>query len=322
MASGPSAWEGGSTFDLVVWGDPSFDTIVVPLAEVVEDQRMPALISDHLGGSGANVAAQAAELGLSVGLVGAVGRDEVGAKVVEQLERSGVRGLMVQCKTTRRTISISGRGGTRTMFGEDSDQYEASYASVEEEWKRSSAKVVHLSLTSVMRSSTDWSVECTNSFRRHGSEVSLDLGNAPELAARGGNWVDGIMQLIRPRVVFANEHEIGHLRDVSRETLAGVEVVIKQGGAVASVVVDGTVVTELLPSKVADVVDTTGAGDVFTAGYLLARLAGVSYDQRLGFAHLTASWSIRSHGAGVAPEHLDEVLAVRPSAVPPSSTPP
>src|SRR5512144_2614166 len=77
--------------DVVVVGSLNVDL-------VVRTQRLPApgetvtrgTFERHGGGKGANQAVAAARLGARVAFVGAVGRDDLGAEAVAELEREGI----------------------------------------------------------------------------------------------------------------------------------------------------------------------------------------------------------------------------------------
>ena len=59
-----------------------------------------------------------------------------------------------------------------------------------------------------------------------------------------------------------------------------------------------------------DVVDTTGAGDSFNAGYLYGHLAGWSPSRSLALAVAVGSLSTRAVGGTTAQPDLEEAVAV------------
>ena len=72
----------------------------------------------------------------------------------------------------------------------------------------------------------------------------------------------------------------------------GAVVVMKRGAQGASAWAGGEAFH--VPAPVVDVVDTTGAGDAFNAGYLSARLAGMSVEAALEDGVELASTAIAS----------------------------
>ncbi len=84
---------------------------------------------------------------------------------------------------------------------------------------------------------------------------------------------------------------------VERTRALGVpEVVVKCGAAPCLVWADGKAVS-VAPAPVADVVDTTAAGDSFGAAYLAARLSGAGPEQAAHAGHRLAGTVIRHRGA-------------------------
>ena len=77
------------------------------------------------------------------------------------------------------------------------------------------------------------------------------------------------------------------------------ESVIRDGGNPCSVSCDGTI-EEIATLSVARVVDTTAAGDSFSAAYLLARRFGQNIHQAVMLAHQMAAYVISNKGA-IAP---------------------
>ncbi|HDT6075210.1 TPA: sugar kinase, partial [Enterobacter roggenkampii] len=87
---------------------------------------------------------------------------------------------------------------------------------------------------------------------------------------------------------------------IARTQAAGVsEVVIKRGAESCLVAITGEAVVEVPAVKLAKekVIDTTAAGDSFSAGYLAVRLTGGTPEAAAQRGHLTASTVIQYRGA-------------------------
>ena len=92
---------------------------------------------------------------------------------------------------------------------------------------------------------------------------------------------------------------------VARVAALGVEeIVVKNGAGPAFIFADG--VESLSPARaVSDARDTTGAGDSFNAGYLAARIAGLSAIASCEFAHELAAEVVRHPGALAPPAAIE-----------------
>lgn len=94
---------------------------------------------------------------------------------------------------------------------------------------------------------------------------------------------------------------------IARTRQAGVtEVVIKRGADSCLVAMAGEAVVEVPAVKLAKekVIDTTAAGDSFSAGYLAVRLTGGTPEEAARRGHLTASTAIQYRGAIIPREAM------------------
>jgi 2-dehydro-3-deoxygluconokinase len=87
------------------------------------------------------------------------------------------------------------------------------------------------------------------------------------------------------------------------------EVVVKRGARPTLVRAAGRAPIERPVPAVASVVDTTGAGDSFAAGYLTRRLAGASAEDAVDLGNRLARLVIQHPGALVPRTAMDELLA-------------
>lgn len=81
-------------------------------------------------------------------------------------------------------------------------------------------------------------------------------------------------------------------------------------GAEGAYAVDGrTGESASVPAIVVDALDTTGAGDVFVAGFVTSSLAGWPLADRLAFAGLTAALSVQEFGGSLSAPGWPEIAA-------------
>jgi len=146
---------------------------------------------------------------------------------------------------------------------------------------------------------------------RTGLTTSLDPGWDPE-QRWGGEKLLEVLTLVD--VFFPNEEEACAITGADDAELALRElgrratlVVVKQGAAGAMALHAGEIVRS--PSFVVDVVDTTGAGDSFDAGFLFAHIVqGQRLEDALRFANACGALSATGYGGTAAQPTLQQVL--------------
>ena len=89
-------------------------------------------------------------------------------------------------------------------------------------------------------------------------------------------------------------------------SLPPVELVVKRGASPTIVRLGNGVIVEIPTVKVANVVDTTAAGDSFGAGYLAARLRGLKPDQAGKIGNQLAATVIQFRGAIMPVEQMPQ----------------
>jgi sugar/nucleoside kinase (ribokinase family) len=265
-------------FDLVAIGDVCIDLIVrgAPPAPIPGRELLVESAQVVLGGSTCLLAAAAARLGLRVAIVGLVGADAVGQFARGELTAAGVHvgALLVDPSIgTGITISLSGEHERALLTSMGTIPHlSARQIPVE---LLGGARHLHVSSYFLQKA---LQADCATLFRHvHalGLTTSLDTGDDPD-----DRWGDGLREtLATVDMFFPNEREalrisgedgaeraLGWLADFVPVT------VVKLGAAGAIARVHG----EQMCQKGYRVrsLDTTGAGDVFNAGYLWGYLQG------------------------------------------------
>jgi ribokinase len=139
-------------------------------------------------------------------------------------------------------------------------------------------------------------------------KVSLDPG---ELYAWRG--MEAILPLVeRASIVFATDHEICMLMGTAdykagcKEIAAlGPEIVVCKRGEEGAYLLSPEGAAEFSHEGKAAVVDNTGAGDVYDAGFLAGLLLGRRLPECLAFAHQVAAKSLGGYGRERYPEAGD-----------------
>ncbi|HMA47114.1 MAG TPA: PfkB family carbohydrate kinase, partial [Frankiaceae bacterium] len=130
-----------------------------------------------------------------------------------------------------------------------------------------------------------------------GVPVSADVAAAGRIRAHGAPAYRDLLARLAPDVLFCNAVEAEALDPV--DALA--PLVVVHGGAGAT-----RVGRRVFPVQPARVVDTTGAGDAFAAGFLAARLrgtdpGGTDLDGAVAAAHVLAARAVGLVGAQPPP---------------------
>ena len=256
-----------------VLGEVMIDTVAHIGTEIAVGSDTAATISDHDGGSAANVAAWLAREGVRVELMASVGQDALGERALEGLARAGVT-LRVHrdpVAATGRCLVIVAPDGERTMLPDPGanlriDQLDLQLAT----W--SQVDHLHVSGYALMRSGPrEVALAALAHARRLGLTVSLDASSSAPLKDSGPARF--LASCASGDILFANADEARELTGASSPMRAaaglaaeGLIAVIKLGsdGAIAAC---GDQVWEV-PARPAQAIDTTGAGDAFAAGFL------------------------------------------------------
>jgi sugar/nucleoside kinase (ribokinase family) len=242
-------------------------------------------IEHHLGGNGANTSYALAKLGVPVRLRGAVGRDEAGDRVLARLRSVNVDEVERRAEPTATTVVLVAADGSRSFLHAPGVSGE-----VFSEPGEFTAGPGHFHLANIFS---------LPNMRRTGAETlaraaaagwttSLDTGHDTR-----GEWMD-VLEPCLPHIglLFANEAEAlkisgaGDARSAARVFLSrGVNTVaVKRGHHGCAVFEEDREIWAL--GFPVEPVDTTGAGDCFTGGFLAGLHKGGTLEEaaRLGNA--------------------------------------
>jgi sugar/nucleoside kinase (ribokinase family) len=249
---------------LCTLGDLLLDVIVRLASPLEEGTDTSAVTRTGAGGQAANVAAWAAELGAEARFVGKRGDDPAGALVGGELAARGV--TVVGPEPAGRNgivVSLVRPDGERAMATDrgvaptlDADELEPTWFD--------GCTHLHLSGYSVMSAPMDGAaLRAAEIVRSAGGSVSVDLASVSVIRDFGVERLRARLAELAPDLVFGNEQE----RDLAGRPVGPATWVVKRGAAGCAIERGGE--RDELPAAPAEVVDTTGAGDAFAAGYLV-----------------------------------------------------
>jgi sugar/nucleoside kinase (ribokinase family) len=155
-----------------------------------------------------------------------------------------------------------------------------------------------------------WDPETPRAAMERAIEVAHEAGRRVAFTLSDSFCVDrhrdGFNQLIdsgKVDILFANEDEIVSLTgeggfDAAVEAAAArVPLLVVTRGEKGAIAVEGGNRTDVAAERVARVVDTTGAGDLFAAGFLAGLTQGRPIDQCLRMGAIAAAEVISHYGA-------------------------
>lgn len=301
MTAAPVLVVGDANPDLVLRGD------VVPRFGQAEQLLSSAELV--LGGSAGIAACGLARLGVPTALAAVVGDDLFGREVLTWLRTAGV---WLDATTVRagEVTGVSVHLSTpddRAILTLPGTIPHLDAAAVRSAVDLSAPAHIHVASPFLTPALTRELPELLHEWRNAGITTSLDTNWDPE-----GEWAGIADALPYVDVLLPNAAELEALGGADAIVALGPRVVVKDG-AEGGWSLDGTGVRRSAPGIPVDVVDTTGAGDSFDAGYLAAMAHGVDdEEERLRWATVAGSLSTRSAGGTAAQPTLDELRAALP----------
>lgn len=251
------------------------------------------------GGSAANTVYALRKMGISSGLVGKVGRDEEGDFLLQDLQEAGVdTSRVTRDKRTGLCIVLLGRKRDRSILILPGANDSLSYPEIDRDYVNK-AEFLHMS-----------SFLGKIPFRmqkevaaRTGAKISFDPGEP--------HAIRGIKELVpifkRCFILFPSGREIETItgknyKEGARELLEyGIKIIACTLGEKGSYILSKDLELEIPPFKT-QVLDTTGAGDVYAAGFLAGLLKGLPLIRCARFASKVASLSVAGYGRSSYPD--------------------
>jgi ribokinase len=303
---------------LLVYGDVEMDILLKTDTIDAKDQDVRVEnLSFSPGGSAANCATVAGTLGQAVTFLGSVGKDAWAKPLLDDFHRFGIDPRLIQQAdgNTGTCVAVVDGRGERKFY---------SYRGVNESsppampgaqiWK--SHRLLHLSGYSFQTpNSQNTAKKLLREAKAHEVQVSLDP--AYLFAKKGGAaWQDLFSQL---DFFFPNREEAALLSGRDDPLLAahwfrkmGVGTVLVTLGSEGCILLSERVEKFIKINPIAEVVDTTGAGDAFCGGFLTGWMNGLPLDGSAKLGCAAAAHIITRIGAhDQAPTKVDILSIMR-----------
>jgi len=247
------------------------------------------------GGSAANTIVALARLGVTVGFVGIAGTDEEGDLIVEEFRKEGVETRIRREEGyTGAAIGFVDATGERALYIYPGVNERLGIEDINTDFV-SNAQFLH---TSSFVNKAQLEMQCELAKR-----ITAKLSFSPGMYCFNYELEDLSELIARSEVIFLSLRELSALlKGAAYEQ--GAEVLLDTGARIVCVtlgergcyVASRTGASQLIDAYPTKVVDTTGAGDAFAAGFLYGLLEGKSVPESGKLGNLAASFCIRDYG--------------------------
>jgi sugar/nucleoside kinase (ribokinase family) len=264
---------------LVAIGDLLLDVVVTPSRPIERGTDVPGSVRFRRGGSAANVAAAFVRAGGAASLITALGRDALATRLLASLRADGVTVHAIQRSgVSGRLTAIVDERGERSFVTERGAADALDPEAVRSSWLRS-ADILHVPAYSLLSEPIgEAAIRAADLARQRGLQVSADLSSAGPILAYGVRRARARMSRLAPEVLFATRDEaaalVGRTGRRSWHDLAQWSpLVVVKDGAWGCRVLWRTVSSSGQLDVAAErlgLIDATGAGDAFAAGFLFA----------------------------------------------------
>jgi sugar/nucleoside kinase (ribokinase family) len=245
-------------------GDLLLDVVVLLRGPITADTDTFGCTRVGVGGQAANVAGWAVALGGRARVIAKRAADPAGRILLDELTGRGIEVVGPETPAgTGTVVSVVAPDGGRSMLTDRGVSADLEAVELEPGWVAGCAWL-HVSGYSIAATpAREAALAAIDEARRRGARISVDVSSRTAVELNGVDRFRSTVATIRPDVLLANEDEARLVDPGGIPTF-----VVKRGARGCTVRRLGAKIEEheALP---AEVVDTTGAGDAFAAGFLL-----------------------------------------------------
>ena len=310
-------------FDIICIGAALVDIVAQVKRHPVEDDEV--FVSDlklFSGGAAANTAYACAKIGLRTAFLGMIGYDDTfRTKILNDFKEVGVNTTLVKYSKKHNTgsayVALNEKGDRRIYAHSGAANYLSKDDIVEKELSRS--KVLFLSSLKNIESF----IEAAKIGRRLSTPVILNPGML--IIEQGLTNIEDLIAKIDILILSQREHQVlFNIKDesvnpstakASAEELfkIGIKVIIVTMGNKGALLITSNNSMLIPPFKINKAIDTTGAGDAFSAGFILGFVQSLSFNfedltHDVNIGNFVASRCIQKLGARNGIPDVKEIL--------------
>jgi len=273
--------------------DKDFDSLI--------DEKMK--VHDRIlssGGSAANTINGLANLGIDTCFMGVTGEDEYGKFFREDMLSNNIKPILY--------TSDKKTGTARTFVSHDAERTFAVHIGAASELTVNIRETIfkdydYLHIEGYLVYNRDLMLKIGEYGKRNGLKISLDLASYNVVEENIDFLKDYVKKYVN--ILFSNEEEakaysnmmpIESLNMMSKE----VDIAVVKLGSKGSIIKRGDEFISISPVEVDTVIDTTGAGDMYAAGFLYGIISGLSLKVSGEIGSLLSSNVIKETGAKIS----------------------
>lgn len=260
------------------------------------------------GGSAGNTIIALTSLGTEAGFIGKIGNDEYGTFFKENYQKNGVEGKLLTCDLPS--------GVASTFISPDGERTFGTHLGAASTLKAEDLSLdmfkgyTYLYIEGYLVQDHAMILRAIELAKEAGLQVCIDMASY--------NIVESDLEFLTMLVnkyvdiVFANEEEARAFtgkdaKEALNEISKMCSIAVVKMGAKGSYIKKGTeeIHVEALPVK--KVVDTTGAGDYFAAGFLYGLTCGYSLEKCATIGSILAGYIVQTIGAYMPKKYWDEI---------------
>ncbi len=292
---------------VLVLGDINLDVIVMVdrLPGLGEDVEVKEVI-EHIGGSATTTSIYLSLLGIKTILIGSIGSDDVGRKLLEELKGYGVDTSCI-ARTNHPTgrVFVIDLGYDRAMMSyRGANVYlNNDYINCDVEKLLNKSTLIHISGYALLRNpQKSTTVSIARLAKSNGVEVSFDPGPLLVVKDRESTlrFIEEYVDLLLlNELEFKSLFGLEAINRVSLEEIMdnySLKVLVVKRGSKGSIAIDASSIVECIPRATSSARLSVGAGDSFNAGFLAARVSGYGLRESICIASNSALLRIKGLG--------------------------